>query len=462
MPEQQPAQPSQSLRWRLLRAVCIASVLLWVLSGYLSYQQGREEAEELMDGNLAQSARLLLALVRDNEQLLSNLALRLAEVGNEERGIYETPLEFQIGNGAGEILLRSANAPKLPILGAPGYLDIERNGDAWRLLNLVSPQGDYRVQVAQSMALRERAALEVASQTVWPIGLILPIVLLLIYVSVRRGLKPLDDLATDVAARSPENLAPVVSRQTPREVQPLVLALNRLLFRLGGTLDNERRFTADAAHELRTPLAAVKIQTQVALLSNDPALRDHALEKIQAGVDRAGRLVDQLLRLARLDPLTTLPRCQPVNLLELAEEARAAIQDSRLRLDHEIRIENSVDRPEVSGDRDLLAVALRNLLDNAARYSPAGGEITLAIAADHGIEISVRDTGPGVPADEIAHLTERFFRANPGKAEGSGLGLAIVSRIAELHGARLSLANAATGGFIARLLWPAAADKPRA
>ena len=454
MAEAQPAPSTQSLRWRLLRAVCVAAMLLWVLTGYLSYQQGRDEAEELMDGHLANYARLLLALARNNERHLSELTLRLAEVDTEERGVYEPPLEFQIGNDAGDILVRSNNAPKLPIMGAAGYIDIERNGEAWRLLNLVSPTGDYRIQVAQAMALRERAALEVASQTVWPIGLILPVLLLLIYISVRRGLRPLDELAKDVSARSPENLSPVVSRHTPREVQPLVSALNRLLFRLGGTLDNERRFTADAAHELRTPLAAVKIQTQVALLSNDPAMRDHALQKIQAGVDRAGRLVDQLLRLARLDPLTALPHRGSVNLLELAEEAIAAIQDSPLKHDHKIRIENRVDRPEVSGDRDLLAVALRNLLDNAVRYTPAGGEITLRIAAEQGLALSVRDDGPGVPADELAHLTERFFRANPGQAEGSGLGLAIVSRIAELHCAHLSLANAPSGGFIARLAWP--------
>ena len=454
MAEQPPAR-IQSLRWRLLRAVCIAAMLLWVLTGYLSYQQGREEAEELMDGNLAQDARLLLALVRNNERHLTDLALRLEEVGTEARGIYEPPLEFQIGNGAGEILLRSNNAPQLPILGAPGYIDIDRNGESWRLLNLVSPHGDYRVQVAQSMALRERAALEVASQTVWPIGLILPVLLLLIYISVRRGLKPLDDLADDVATRSPENLAPVPSANTPREARPLVNALNRLLARLGGSLDNERRFTADAAHELRTPLAAVKIQTQVALLSSDPEMRNHALQKIEAGVDRASRLVDQLLRLARLDPLTALPQAMPVNLLELAEETVAAIQDSPLNHDHEIRIENAVDRPEVYGDRDLLAVALRNLLDNAARYTPAGGTITLSISSKRGLELNVRDNGPGVPAGELDRLTERFFRAAGGKSEGSGLGLAIVSRIAELHGARLSLANAPGGGFIAGLAWPA-------
>lgn len=459
MAEQPPAR-IQSLRWRLLRTVCIAAMLLWVLTGYLSYQQGREEAEELMDGNLAQDARLLLALVRNNERHLSDLALRLEEVGSEARGVYEPPLEFQIGNAAGEILLRSNNAPQLPILGAPGYIDIDRNGDSWRLLNLVSPQGDYRVQVAQSMALRERAALEVASQTVWPIGLILPVLLLLIYISVRRGLKPLDDLANDVASRSPENLAPVPSDNTPRETRPLVNALNRLLARLGGTLDNERRFTADAAHELRTPLAAVKIQTQVALLSSDPEMRNHALQKIEAGVDRASRLVDQLLRLARLDPLSAPPHRLPVNLLELAEEAVAAIQDSALNHDHEIRIETGVDRTEVYGDRDLLAVALRNLLDNAARYTPAGGTITLTISGERGLALSVRDNGPGVPASELAHLSERFFRAAGGKSEGSGLGLAIVSRIAELHGAQLSLANAPGGGFIARLSWPATMESP--
>jgi two-component system, OmpR family, sensor histidine kinase QseC len=449
---------TQSLRWRLLRAVCVAAVLVWTLTGVLSYTQARHEAEELMDGHLALSARLLLALVRDNEDHLADLDERLDQVNTGERDVYEPPLEFQIGSGDGNILLRSDDAPKIPMLGAPGYTEIERDGQTWRLLNLVAPGGDYRIQVAQSMALRERAALEVASQTIWPIGLILPVLLLLIYFSVRRGLKPLDDLAADVAARSPENLAALAGETVPREAQPLVRALNNLLARLGQTLENERRFTADAAHELRTPLAAVKIQTQVALLSQDPAAHDHALRQIQAGVDRSGRLVDQLLRLARLDPMASLSSVQMVDLAALAEETIAGMRDSGAAAQHTLRTSTGGRVVQVSGDRDLLAVALRNLVDNAVRYTPAGTEIRLEISVDRGRPtLAVCDDGPGVTPEDLPRLTERFYRGRANGAEGSGLGLAIVRRIAELHGAALEVANGETGGFVARLVWPGAA-----
>jgi two-component system, OmpR family, sensor histidine kinase QseC len=446
---------TQSLRWRLLRAVCVAAVLVWTLTGVLSYTQARHEAEELMDGHLALSARLLLALVRDNEDHLADLDERLDQVNTGERDVYEPPLEFQIGKGDGSILLRSDDAPKIPMLGAPGYTEIERDGQTWRLLNLVAQNGDYRIQVAQSMALRERAGLEVASQTIWPIGLILPVLLLLIYFSVRRGLKPLDDLAADVSARSPENLSALAGGKVPREAQPLVRALNNLLARLGQTLENERRFTADAAHELRTPLAAVKIQTQVALLSHDPEAHDHALRQIQAGVDRSSRLVDQLLRLARLDPMASLPSARPVDLAGLAEETIAGVMDSGVATHHAL-LARAVDTAlQVSGDHDLLAVALRNLVDNAVRYTPAGTEIRVEISVDRGMPvIAVCDDGPGVAPDELSRLTERFYRGRGNGAEGSGLGLAIVRRIAELHGATLEIGNGKQSGFVARLVWP--------
>ncbi len=451
----------RSLRWRLFRVVCAAAFLLWAASGVISYLQARHEAEEMMDGHLALSARLLLALVRDNEHHLDDLEQRMAEMHREQRAlhdkqdmIYQPPLEFQVGLADGTILLRSADAPELPILGAPGYMEIERGEKAWRLFNIVAAKDGYRVQVAQSVRMRERAALEVATQTVLPIGIVLPLLLLLLYWSIRRGLKPLDDLAADVASRSPDNLSILPGRPVPLETRPLVEAINRLLSRLSAALDSERRFTADAAHELRTPLAAVKIQAEVALASRDSPAREHALQQIRLAVDRSSHLVDQLLRLARLDPLAALPDPKPVDLVELAEEAVAAAQDIERGQQHVIRLEAPTQPVEITGDRDLLFVAVRNLLDNALRHTPPHGSITLRIAQDsRGATLSVRDNGPGVATDELPRLAERFYRGRDATAEGSGLGLAIVQRIAELHGAQLALANANEGGFIASLVW---------
>jgi two-component system sensor histidine kinase QseC len=443
---------AHSLRRRLLRAVSIATLVAWSLTGVFSYQKAQHEAEELMDGHLAQTARLLLALVRDNEDHLSDLASRLATVRGTRENIYEPPLEFQIGRGDGTVLLRSTDAPSLPVLGIAGHSDIERETESWRVLNMVSADGNYRVQVAQSITLRDQAALEIAWQTAYPVVIVLPLLLLLIYFSVRRVLQPLDALAEDVAARTPDTLAPLPERNVPQEVVPLVDALNRLFGRLGATLENERRFTADAAHELRTPLAALKVQTQVAMLSHDPQMRGHALQQIENGVDRATHLVNQLLRLARLDPMSRLENKQIADLHSIVGEALAAIRGANPDITQVI-IEDLPERPlSIECDPDLLVIAVRNLIDNAIRYSGLASTIRI-FANDDGrtCALNIHDNGPGVPAAIQARLGERFFRNRETSIEGNGLGLAIVARIAELHGGRLAAGNHPDGGFVASL-----------
>ena len=446
------ASRTHSLRWRLLSAVGIAVLLLWILSGWFSYQQAAHEAEELMDGNLAQTGRLLLAIVENNEAQLAPLAARLATVRGAEDNVYEPPLEFQIGHGDGTILARSENAPELPVLGVPGYSDIVRPTGSWRMLNVASPDGRYRVQVSQAIALRDLAALEVAEQTVLPLTLIAPILVLLIYFSIRRGLRPLDKLASDVAIRSPENLAPLDKTPVPTEARPLVGALNHLLTRLDHALENERRFTADAAHELRTPLAALKVQTQVARLSQDAAMRDHALGQIEIGVDRATHLVEQLLRLARLDPLKRIESAVPVDLRALLKEIVERTRHANPPVAQHI-IEIYAPGDLIShGDPDLIDIAVRNLLDNAIRYTNPEHTVWLEISRQaDGLTIAVRDNGAGVPENALPRLGERFYRGRERNVEGNGLGLAIVGRIAELHGARFVAANHPEGGFVASL-----------
>lgn len=435
-----PPERVHSLRWRLLAAIGAVVLTTWLLTGWFSYTKAQHEAEELMDGSLAQTARLLLAITHDNEDDLAELVTRLATVRGAE-DIYEPPLEFQIGYGDGSVLARSPDAPEFPILGVAGYSDIVRHDEAWRVLNAVSADGRYRVQVAQAIGLRDRAALEVAAQTVLPLLLITPVLVLLIYFSITRALRPLEQLAREVASRTPDSLAPLTTSRIPTEAQLLVTAINRLFGRVGRTLDNERRFTADAAHELRTPLAALKVQTQVARLSGDSPVREHALQQIEVGVDRAGRLVEQLLRLARLDPLSQPPHTIPVDLGRLVGEAVAALPERD-------RIVYPATTAVVLGDPDLLQIALRNLIDNALRYTAP--DRTVEIVIDSGVDncsLTVNDHGPGVPESMLARLGERFFRGQPGKTEGNGLGLAIVARIAELHAARLRLANRPQGGL---------------
>ncbi|MCX8086560.1 MAG: ATP-binding protein [Rhodocyclaceae bacterium] len=271
-----------------------------------------------------------------------------------------------------------------------------------------------------------------------PLAVGLPLLGAWIWFATRQGMKPLDGLAAEIAARAPERLDPLVPRAAPREIRPLIEALNGLFSRVAASLEAERRFTSDAAHELRTPLAAILAQAQVAQRARDAAERDHALAQIQAGSERARRLIDQLLTLARLDPAENLPK-EHLQLDRLAAEVCA--EHGPLALEKAIALELEAPREVfVDGSADLLRILLRNLLDNALRYTPAGGRVWVKVGAGPtAAELAVADDGPGIPAEERHNVLRRFYRLAGQDVAGSGLGLSIVARIAELHGARLLL-----------------------
>ena len=445
-----------SLRLRLLCIVSLASMVLLVLASALTYRQALHELEELMDGQMAKTGQLMLAQLAQDPVYPVDLAARIAGIRGVRPDQIELALEYQIGTADGTVLARSAQAPATPLSGALGFADVVDGGQAWRSLILEAVDGRHRIQIAESIPTRDEEALEIAAKTMQPLLLFFPLALFAIYFAVRQGLKPLDHLAAEVSARSSDNLSPLATRAVPREVQPLVAAINRLFFRLDGALESERRFTADAAHELRTPLAAARIQAQVGLLSAEESLRRHAMKQTMAGIDRATRLVDQMLRLARLDPLARLPAPQKVDLCELAGDVAAITKDAVPEAD--IALDVPAGEVPIDGDPGLLEIALRNLLDNAARYSPAGSAITVFLSKRSGeLRLGVRDSGPGVSPPELPRLIERFYRGSGTTAEGSGLGLTIVRRIAELHGASLELRNREDAGrvvgFEACLRW---------
>ncbi len=443
-----------SLRWRLLRGASVAAALVILVTGLVGYSMASHEAEELMDGHLAQEARLLMALTRSRDLNLEDLRQRLELLAPPSLDSYEPKVEFQIGDASGAILLRTQGAPRIPVMGLAGYSEIERDGVAWRVFNFSAPDVPYRVQVAQSLQIRERVAVEVAMQVVWPLAIILPTLILLLYYAVRRGLLPLEEFAAEVGRFTPDTIHALSGARAPSEAQPLVQAINRLLARLTVTLEGERRFTADAAHELRTPLAALKVHSEVALATQETDVRTHAIRQVKNGVDRAGHLVEQLLRLARLDPLAKLPDPRRFDLVACVREAVAHWSH---RADAPALVFELPQAPlPISGDPDLVGIVLRNLLDNAQRYAPAGTQVTVRLAGQDGVAVlEVLDQGPGVGDRELSRLTERFFRGERPGAEGSGLGLAIVQRIAQLHAAELQIANREEGGLRVRLLFPA-------
>jgi signal transduction histidine kinase len=268
----------------------------------------------------------------------------------------------------------------------------------------------------------------------------LPLLAAWIWFATRRGLAPLDTVATELDRRTPDQLDPVLPVQAPQEIRPLLEAINGLFGRVTGVLDNERRFTADAAHELRTPLAAILTQTEVAQRARDSAEFTHALAQIAASSTRAARLVDQLLILARLDPAAGIAR-ETIRLDALATAVCA--DHGAAALEKNITLE--LDAPAavtIDGNADLLRILLRNLLDNALRYTPAGGKVGVGVTAHL---LVVCDTGPGIPARERENVLCRFHRLAGQETQGSGLGLSIVARIVELHGARLVLEDNAPG-----------------
>lgn len=445
-----------SLRNRLLATLLAATGLVWVSAAWWSYRDARHEAEELLDAQLAQSARLLLAQTRHElvDEAGSHLAAYEA-MDHRELHHYEQKLLFRVRDARdGRQLLISRNPPPSVPAGVAGYADINAGGVTWRVLVTEDSGHHLRVEVAQAATIRHELARHVALHLSLPVVVGLPLLGLLIYVLVGRGLRPLDELAGKVAVRTETNLSPVDQATPPSEVRPLVAALNSLLARLDRALDKERRFTADAAHELRTPLAALKVQAQVALASPKEADRRHALEQVLAGADRATRLVQQLLRLARLDPLTHLEQRRDVPVAELFAALRAELDEPARQLGQSLLIRDTGSEVTLSGDADLLGLALRNLAENALRHTPPGSVIEVGAGggADE-TRLWVADDGPGVAPEELERLRERFYRGRDARHEGSGLGLAIAQRVAELQGARLVLENRPQGGLLAALVW---------
>ncbi len=439
-----------SLRRRLLVLLLGIVLAAWLATALFTYFDARREIGEMLDAHLAQSAGLIAAQLEHEIEDDRETAL-------PRQYRHERKIAFQVWDRKGRLLLRSSGAPETRLQSqSEGYGDAAIDGKRWRSFSRWDESRHYLVQVGERYELREELAGSVASHLLHPLYFALPALALLIWLAVGAGLAPLAGVAREVARRAPDNLAPLDAGHAPREISPLVAALNALFGRLQDSLEQERRFTADAAHELRTPLAAVKTQAQVALGAAGEAERGRALANVVAGADRAARLVEQLLMLVRLDPQTALPPGQTVDLQVLAQQGVAEIAPAAAAKGVDVSLAQGEAAPMV-GDAVLLAVLLRNLLDNAVRYTPAVGEVEVAVRNEPGtVRLSVADNGPGIAEAERSRVFERFHRVLGSGEEGSGLGLSIVRRIAELHRAEVSLGSGAAGrGLLVEVRFPA-------
>jgi two-component system sensor histidine kinase QseC len=434
-----------SLSRRLLLLSLAAVAVVWVASSIFAVVRVRHEAGELLDAHLVQAAAMLHARVGDD---VDESELEHAP----ELHRYARGLAFQVWEEGRKLRLHSANAPDTRLSPQErGFSDVESGGRAWRVYSSLDRKGRVLVQVAEERRARDRIAGSVAGALLLPMIVGLPVLGLLIWLALRSGLKPLVALGRDVAVRDPDNLQPLEAADVPREVGPLVASLNGLFGRLRQSIDHERRFNADAAHELRTPLAGVRAQAEVALGASADAERAHALRQVIAGCDRAARLVDQMLTLARLDPKRTLAGGARFDLATVARDAVAEIAPAGHARGVDVALDASP--AQIVGDPALVAILLRNLLDNAIRHGPAGTTVEVGVqAVAGGAELIVTDQGPGVPPEERDRLGERFHRVLGTGETGSGLGLSIVRRIAELHHAEVAFGAAPSGrGFAARV-----------
>ncbi|UIF91605.1 HAMP domain-containing sensor histidine kinase [Cupriavidus sp. UYPR2.512] len=426
------------------------TLLWWLAAGLLAgiavatgliYGQARQEANALFDYQMKQMAAALPSQFAD--PVAPPFLGAPGDLTHADEDVV-----IHIWDGSGRSLYLSHSHPALPARAELGFSNVTTQEGEWRLYSM--QLGPTVVQIAQPMSARRTLAARMALRTVAPLLLLLPLLGWLVWMAVGRGLRPLREIATEVRARDANTLAPLAVRQMPDEIAPLSAALNQLLARLSHAIDTQRAFVADAAHALRTPLAALQLQAQLVERADNGAARDEAIGKLRQGLERLTHLVTQLLTLARQEPGAAMPRHEPVALHQLAASVVADMAQAALDRNIDLGLDGSEDTSPavVRGDADALRILLTNLLDNALAYIPAGSHIDVLVgrsADGRAVELVVSDNGPGIPAEERARVFDRFYRVAEAPTGGSGLGLAIVAEIAQSHGARVVLEDAGPG-----------------
>jgi two-component system OmpR family sensor kinase len=426
-------------RWLLLALLALLGSV-GVVGGALTYGSARAEVDLLLDEELRQVALSLRDLARLDTERIE----RSAETP-EQRLLVQVD-DLQRGQP-----YRSRDVAPLPPAAGEGFRDLDHAGQSWRVYAL--PHAGQVIQVAQPIAQRRTLALRITLRVLTPLLLLMPVAAALLWWIVGRAMRPLDALGAQLAQRQPSSLAPLALDRLPQEARPLVSALNDLLARLQAAFEQQRSLTADAAHALRTPLAAVTLQAQLARRAAEGSARDAALDRLEAGVKRASHLVAQLLALARLDPDAARDPAVPIDLVRLAQEAAAEVQPLAESAQLDVELSMPAAAP-IRGHDAALRMAVTNLLDNAVRYTPAGGRIAVTLGADAGgYRLAVSDTGRGLPADERERVFDRFYRGRDTATPGSGLGLAIVREVARLHGGRAWIEDGPGGRGLTVSLW---------
>jgi len=443
-PEPAVRQPPRgwSLRRRLLLAVMGTSMGLWLVSLAIVVGVAWFATSDVFDDALEEGSRLVLQLAP--QSALDAGPDRGSRVGRDDAP--KLRIYHQLVASDGRVLVRGEDTPEtafVPNARREETVTVWAGDELWRVHVRPGPEG-ITAQVAQPMEERLELLEEMAESLAWPALGLLAMLGLLSWLLIRRLLRPLEDTAMLIDAKSPHDLTPVRAQNPPRELQPILAALNALLARLAKALDSERRFTADAAHELRTPLAALRMRVQ--LIERELKLPGAHLKQLRADLDRCTALVENLLALARLEP-----RAEP--LVRETVDLNKLLDNLDLQTVN-IQMERALAVPTLQAAPVLLASALHNLIDNAARYGGEGVRVRIETMPlpQGGVRLAVRDDGAGVPPGQRERLGERFFRVLGTGQTGNGLGLSIVARIAALHGAHLHFEDGLDGRGLGAVL----------
>lgn len=462
-----------SIRKFLLINLLLAITITTTLTAIGNYYLDQKDIQDHLDTLMAISALSYQALLGDDlhqrplikiQDALEKIPQKIDAyyqkrfLNDEPPANYLDKFNFQVWTNGGKLLLHSSTAPKTPLTSEiDGFSDKKISDQNWRVFTTYNDKAGVRTVLAERYDTRNELGHRIAQDDLYIMLLTFPLSGLLIWIIIGRGLDSLDKVAEEVANRAPSHLEPVDLQEVPEEIKPVIDELNKLFFRLKEGFEREKRFAADAAHELRTPLAALKAQAQVALNSNDIDEKNLALQKLIASVNRSTHIVQQLLTMSRLVPeADSIHDEDEVNLSKLIREILAMMAPSAMEKHIELEFESDEKLPKIHGNTTALGILIRNLVDNAIRYCKEHGRVLVNLSRQNNeLILEIADNGPGIPEELQARVFERFFRVLGNKSPGSGLGLAIVQQICELHGGRVILDSPKNGtGLIVRVYLP--------
>jgi two-component system sensor histidine kinase TctE len=446
---------TSSIRRQLLAWLLLPIMTLWLIGAILTYVMAINFATDAYDNSLLDSARTLIARLRfDPDHFdvdLSPEAQAIFKESQKDKFFYEVVGPTGITR-AGDTNIPDPTADDLDGIDEEPYFrygKIDNEAVRIALVSVPVPQKKGQrvlIQIAETLKGRQELTKDILIWVVVPQLILIFLAALAVYIGVKRGLAPLKSVQQAVASRTRWDLSALQEEGAPQEVRPLVLAINDLLARIKEDIDGQRRFVANAAHQLRTPLAGLKTQTEFALRQTEPEDLRHALAQVQSSADRATHLVNQLLALAKVEPgAFRSTRLKEIDLNFIAKEATGDLVPQALRKGIDLGFEGSNGPATVSGDALTVRELVCNLIDNAVRYTQTGGKVTVNVSSANPVELKVEDNGPGIPEDERERVFERFYRVLGSGVSGSGLGLAIVREIAQTHQAEVTLSSGPSG-----------------